>query len=176
VHARPHTHAIQPYRCSRYSVDLPNAICPAGAAEAVSYMECKEGCLAPFLLQMLEGVRRVPIFPKGGNRGDKVLPVYSTLTACYDSAGRLVLFAPKKNRSHAHKGKSAQPKYVRRYHAELAEALSLRLDIGEEPPSTKDEACLLSADGRGAVCVTVAQTRARAKSAPPANFMPPQPP
>jgi hypothetical protein len=47
---------------------------------------------------------------------------------------------------------------VRRYHSELAEALSLRLDI--EPPSTKDEACLLSADGRGAVCVTVARTRA----------------
>jgi hypothetical protein len=123
---------------------------------------------------MLEGVRRVPIFPKGGNGGEKVLPVYSTLTVCYDSAGRLVLFAPGKNRSHQKKG--AQVKYVRRYHVELAEALSLRLDIGEEPPSTKDAACLLSADGRGAVCVTFAQTHARAPSAPPANDMPPQPP
>jgi hypothetical protein len=107
---------------------------------------------------MAEGVRRVPIFPKGGNSDGKFLPVYSTLTLCYDSADRLVLFAPKKPRLTK---KVAQPTYLRRYHEELAAALSLHLDT--EPPSTKDAACLLSADGRGAVCKTVAQTRARAR-------------
>jgi hypothetical protein len=104
-------------------------------------------CLPPLMLQTLEGVKKVPLFPKAGQGFDPdVVKSHSTVTVAYDAHFRIILYCPKGDKHRPHKS-------IKLYHEQLhATAMSsLVLRNLPRPPSTDTEAMQLSSDGIPAV-------------------------
>ena len=89
------------------------------------------------MLQTLEGVKKVPLFPKGGQGFDPaVAKSHSTVTLAYDVCYRIMMYCSKQNKP---------TKSIKLYYEQLLAAMpSLVLGNLPRPPSTDTEAMRLS--------------------------------
>ena len=101
------------------------------------------------MLQTLEGVKKVPLFPKGGQGFDPaVAKSYSTVTIAYDVCFRILMYCSKQH-------KNRPTKSIKLYYEQLLDAMSsLVLRNLPRPPSTATEAMRLLSLSSGIPAVT----------------------
>ena len=98
------------------------------------------------MLQTLEGVKKVPLFPKAGQGFDpEVVKSHSTVTVAYDDRFRIIFYCSKQKQRNT-------TKKIKLYYEQLLDAMSsLALRNLPRPPSTDKEARQLSSSGIPAV-------------------------
>ncbi len=97
------------------------------------------------MLQTLEGVRKVPLFPKAGQGFDpEVVKSHSTVTIAYDAQFRIIMYCSKPSKRRAFN--------IKLYYEQLLATMSIQfLRMLRRPPSTDKEARLLSSGGIPAI-------------------------
>ena len=131
THTATHTHT---YPVPRYPVDLP-----------VSEEFTSPACLPPLMVQVLPGVTRVPIFPKGRAVGSNDTKTASSITVSFDNLFRLIMHAPTGDR-YVHGNEKRKPKIIKRFLFQLL--IAKCMSPSQSYVSTAAEAGRLAAGGR----------------------------
>ena len=104
------------------------------------------------MLQVLPGVKRVPIFPKGRQIANADCKTASTLSVGFDPKYRVIFYATQAKRRKQTK-KGGVPVRKRTLH-ELAVALGASVDPSQFPASTSGEAFRVYNHDAGRACAS----------------------